>query len=174
MARCHTVYNDHAGRAGTSENGLPGSSDADCDSGCSAAGRKRVPAKRLTSIRSIITIKKYWITSERGDRWHVPAGKWRNERVHEGTETTEIWKILSPVSPCTVRDRWISFHSILRERTIRSRSLMTARSWSRSLRLLTAVSSIRNRLCRSYVILPDTHWDEATFCAVPCPRKRAT
>ena len=70
--------------------------------------------------------------------------------------------------------RWTSFHSILRERTIRSRSLTTARSWSRSSRRLTAVSYIRNRLCRSYVILPDLHWDEATFCAVPCPRKRVT
>ena len=31
----------------------------------------------------------------------------------------------------------------------------------------------QEQLCRSCVTLPDTHWDEATFFAVPCPRKRA-
>ena len=36
----HTVYNDNAGRTGTSENGFPGSPDADCYPGCSAPGRK--------------------------------------------------------------------------------------------------------------------------------------
>ncbi len=36
-------------------------------------------------------------------------------------------------SPYTVRGRWISYPSISRGRTIRITSLMTARSWSRSL-----------------------------------------
>lgn len=61
----------------------------------------------------------------------------------------------------------------IRGKMMQGRSPMTVRSWSRSWRLPTDVSSIRNRLCRSCVTLPDTHWDEATFFAVPCPRKRA-
>ena len=59
------------------------------------------------------------------------------------------------------------------EKMIQDRSPMTVRSWSRFWRLLTDVLSIRSRLCRSCVTLPDTHWDEAIFFAVPCPRKRA-
>ena len=87
---CHTVYNDNAGRAGTSENGFPRSPDADCYSGCSAAWQKRVPAKRLTSMRLIITIKKYWITSEAARQMVYSSWKVRGmKEVHEGTETTE-------------------------------------------------------------------------------------
>lgn len=61
----------------------------------------------------------------------------------------------------------------IRGKMMQDRSPMTVRSWSRFWRLLTDVLSIRSRLCRSCVTLPDTHWDEAIFFAVPCPRKRA-
>ena len=37
---------------------------------------------------------------------------------------------------------------------------------------LRGALSTRSRLCRSSGIWPATPWDEATFCAAPCPRKR--
>ena len=58
-----------------------------------------------------------------------------------------------PVFPCTVRVRWTLSHSISGEKMMQDRSPMTVRSWSRSWRRPTDVSSIRNRLCRSCVNL---------------------
>ena len=67
---------------------------------------------------------------------------------------------------------WTSFHSISGERTTDHPSHMTAHSLNQSLHRLMAVSFIRNRLCRSCVILQVIHLDEVIFCVVPCPRKK--
>ena len=36
----------------------------------------------------------------------------------------------------------------------------------------TDVLCTRSRLCRSYRVLPDLPWDEVTFSAGPCPKKK--
>ena len=60
-----------------------------------------------------------------------------------------IWKISSPGSPCTVRDRWILSRNISREKIIKRASVTAARSWKRFWSRRTGVSSIRSRSCRS-------------------------
>ena len=42
------------------------------------------------------------------------------------------WRILSRASPCTVRDRWISYRNISRAKISRRALPMTVRSWNRS------------------------------------------
>ena len=109
----------------------------------------------------------------RKDRRRVPAGKRRDEELHEGAEATEPGGYHRRNFP--VPSGPDGFYSAVYQGKESSgdASLMTARSWSRSWRRPTAVSFIRSRLCRSCGIWRAIRWDEAIWCAVPCPRKRA-
>ncbi len=116
-------------------------------------------------------IKKCWIYRNGKNGRCVPAGKCGNEKLHEGVETAEPRGYHRRNFP--VPSGSDGFYSTVyqREKQRPDPLHMTARSLEPILSRLMAVSFIRNRLCRSFVILRDIPWDEATLCAVPCQEK---
>ncbi len=55
--------------------------------------------------------------------------KVRNEKLHEGTETTEPGRYHRRNFSCIVRDQWILFRSISKGKISRISFIMTAHSW---------------------------------------------